>query len=82
MERKHILSTLEFCLEYSISRRWPVSVRKRKFRKEVTEKEELATNLPHAPKGTTEGTGGWKLVTDWVTLASAVLSCNPCRDRI
>ena len=52
------------------------------FRKEVTEKEELAANLPYAPKGTTEGTGGWKLVTDWVTSASTVLACNPRRDRI
>lgn len=59
------LSTLEFCLECSISKKWPVSFKTKKEKqcseKKLLKKEGLATNQPHIPKGTKEG--HWRVET-------------------
>lgn len=79
-------STLEFCLECSISKKWPVSFRTRK-ENQCSEKKLLKKRgwllINHMfQRVQWKGIGGWRLLTDWVTLGSASLACNPHRESI
>lgn len=88
MEEKQTkkLSTPELCEKCSISRRWQIAFRTRKEKgcseKKLLKRGKWLIIYSIFQRAQQKRLGGWRLVTDWVTVASAALDCDPLQGHI